>query len=283
MYVSIVVPTYNRKDSLKKTLTSLLNQDYPHNKYEIIVCDDGSIDETELVVKDVEKNSDINIKYYRQKNSGPAAARNLGLKKANGEIIGFIDDDCVAVKKWLSSAIENFNNPNVGGTQGPTIQDGSIPFRKKLFHYARTSTVLEKNFFYATCNIFYRKDILNTLNGFDENFPRPCWGEDTDLGNRVSLEGYEITFDERIKVYHDIQYIPFLKYLKSLKKYSSRALLVKRYPFMRKRLTLRFIGIRSHIYPIFIFVSILCALGILIGMSEWYFTIFTILSIIFYL
>ncbi|WMW23240.1 glycosyltransferase family A protein [Methanolobus mangrovi] len=284
MDVSIIVPTFNRKDSLKKTLQSLINQKYPHDKYEIIVCDDGSTDDSADMIHDISTRSDVEIKYITQKNSGPAVARNLGIPLSKGKVIGFIDDDCVAVPCWLYAAVKQFENKNIGGVQGPTLQASKIPLRKKLFHYARTSNVTEQNYFYASCNIFYRKDILDKLGGFDSSFPVPCWGEDTDLGNRVLLDGNIIVFDNQVKVYHDIQYIPFLSYLKSLKKYTSRALLFKKYPFMRKRSILGFIGIRSHVYPFFILFTLLAySLSKLIGLNDFYFYATGFFTLVLYL
>lgn len=284
MDVSIIVPTFNRKSSLERTLNSLISQDYPHDKYEIIVCDDGSTDDTSVFMKNFIANSDIKIKYLIQKNSGPAVARNLGIHNSRGKIVAFIDDDCAAVNGWLSSAVNNFMDNKVGGVQGPTLQISKVPLVKKLFSYARTANVTTQDYSYASCNIFYRKDLLDLLNGFDNNFPVPCWGEDTDLGNRVILNGYKIAFDEEVVVYHDIQYIPFVAYLRSLRKYRSRALLVKRYPFMKKRYTLGFIGMKNHIYPIFLTLTILSYIvSIITNIGSIYTYALAALTVIFYL
>ena len=284
MYVSVVIPTFNRKNSLNKTLQSLINQNYPQNKYEIIVCDDGSTDDTPALMKSTQNGASVEIKYFVQANSGPASARNLGIREAKGEIIGFIDDDCIAVPDWINSTLKHFGQPKIGGVQGPTLQISKIPLRKKVFNYARTANVTKQDYSYASCNIFYRKDILDAIKGFDSNFPVPCWGEDTDLGNRIALRGYDIVFDDDVKVFHDIQYIPFYSYLRSLKKYSSRALLIKRYPFMRKRFPLKIIGVKSHVYPIFIILSILAYIISKLGaFSDFYLSGAIALTFVFYL
>jgi glycosyltransferase involved in cell wall biosynthesis len=283
MHVSIVVPTYNRKKSLKDTLDSLIRQDYPKEDYEIIVCDDGSTDDTSEFVKTYQLGTSYKVRYYRQKNSGPAAARNLGIKKAQGDIIGFIDDDCIAVDKWITCAINEFNKINVAGVQGPTIPLGKMEIAKKIFNYARTSDVTEQNDSYATCNIFYRKKLLFEVGLFDENFPRPCWGEDTDLGNKIILKGYNIVFNENVTVYHEIQYIPFHRYLVSLKKYQGRAYLVKKYPFMRNKYPLKLIGVKSHLYPIFVInLCVMSMAHILFGVRIQYIYILLVPCIILY-
>ncbi|MDG6219721.1 MAG: glycosyltransferase family A protein, partial [Candidatus Thermoplasmatota archaeon] len=77
--VSIVVPTFNRPKSLKNTLESLCNQTYPKDKYEIIICDDSTKDETFNLVNQFIKKKENNIRYLKANSStkGPANARNM--------------------------------------------------------------------------------------------------------------------------------------------------------------------------------------------------------------
>lgn len=284
MEVSIVIPTYNRKESLKSTLRSLLNQTFPINEYEIIICDDGSIDGTSELIKDFINNSPCQLKYLYQSNRGPAASRNLGVKNAKGKIIGFIDDDCVAVSTWIEAAVESFKDENVGGVQGPTLPAGSISLKDKIFNYVRTSNVSEQNYSYASCNIFYQKHLIMEVGIFDETFPVPCWGEDTDLGNRIIKMNYNIVFNQKVTVYHEIQLVPFFTYLKGLKKYESRALIVKNSSFMRKRYPLRFIGVKAHLYPLFILITTIMYLAVEISIFDFYYLyILTAITILSYL
>ena len=91
--ISVIIPTHNRSSSLKKTLISLINQTYPKDRYEIIIVDDGGSDNTEKMIKELNKQTNSNINYFWQKNRGPAAARNLGIKNARADIIAFTDDE----------------------------------------------------------------------------------------------------------------------------------------------------------------------------------------------
>src|SRR5450830_1529256 len=84
---SIVIPTYNRMKFLQQALDSVWAQ--THDDYEIIVVDDGSTDGT----KDYLASLDGRVKTVRQSNSGPAAARNLGVRQAKGEYVAFLDSD----------------------------------------------------------------------------------------------------------------------------------------------------------------------------------------------
>ena len=97
MPISVIIPTYNRAEQALKAIESAINQSY--TDFEVLVCDDGSTDNTEERVKSVQ---DSRIIYLKQKNKGPGAARNLGLRNAKGEIIAFLDSDDL----WLPNHLE---------------------------------------------------------------------------------------------------------------------------------------------------------------------------------
>lgn len=98
---SIVVPCFNRAYIIEKTIGSLLNQEF--EKFEIIVVDDGSTDDTEEVVRRIHSNR---LRYYRKSNAERAAARNYGAKLANGKYINFFDSDDLALPNHLTEATE---------------------------------------------------------------------------------------------------------------------------------------------------------------------------------
>ena len=124
-FVSIIVCTYNGAQKISKSLVSLFNQNYPKNKYEVIVVDDGSTDDTLAVVS---KFPIVLVKH--EKNKGLAAARNTGLKKSHGELVICFDDDCTADKHWLSELVKAYKDNSVMGAGGlitlpdkPTLTD----------------------------------------------------------------------------------------------------------------------------------------------------------------
>lgn len=91
--VSVIIPSYNSSSVILETINSALNQTYKN--FEIIVVDDGSLDDTEKIVKNIK---DDRIQYHRQNHKGcPAAARNTGIRRAKGEYIAFLDSDDI----WL--------------------------------------------------------------------------------------------------------------------------------------------------------------------------------------
>lgn len=99
--ISAIIPTYNRKNVISRAIDSALNQTYP--MHEIIVVDDGSTDGTEDFLK---KKYGKKIRYFKQKNQGPSAARNLGIKKSTGDWIAFLDSD----DEWLPKKTEKQTN-----------------------------------------------------------------------------------------------------------------------------------------------------------------------------
>lgn len=97
--VSVIIPTYNRASLVVEAIRSAQAQSYPSKQ--IIVVDDGSIDDTAQVVAQFE-----GIEYYRQENKGQAAARNLGLRYARGEYIASLDSDDVWSEEFLTDSID---------------------------------------------------------------------------------------------------------------------------------------------------------------------------------
>ena len=99
--VSVVVPTYNRPAQLQSCLGSLAASEYPRNRFEVIVVDDGGQTDLEAVVGRFR--SSMNVSLMRIEHAGPAAARNAGARRARGEYLVFTDDDCVPSPEWLGA------------------------------------------------------------------------------------------------------------------------------------------------------------------------------------
>jgi glycosyltransferase involved in cell wall biosynthesis len=194
--VSVVIPTYNSQDSLRDCLGSLTEQTYPANKYEVIVIDDGSTDQSESVFKEVLQNAgpdpQRNFSYFRQRNSGPAVARNLGIQKAKGEVVAFTDSDCVAGTRWIEELAKSMQDPQTLGVSGRTVSPELLIFPWKIAPAGFGST---------TCNMAYRKKALDRIGGFDAKFEAPYY-EDTDLVLRLSKDGGKIVQSESAVVTH---------------------------------------------------------------------------------
>lgn len=199
MKFTVVVPTYNRALLLERCLASLAAQNYAD--YEVIVVDDGSTDDTGAVVEDFPR-----VKYLRQDNRGPAAARNLGWTHADGEVIAFIDDDCVAPPDWLFRLAEAYERyPQVSGVGGfleapPEVLESSLlaqyeQYMTRNVYQARDEECLGGFECPAggTCNMSYRRKVLVGVGGFDESFPVAA-GEDAELKLRICQGGHRLLY-----------------------------------------------------------------------------------------
>lgn len=130
-FMSIVVICYNGAATIGRALQSILTQDYPKDKFEIVVVDDGSTDDTAAVV------SQYPVRYVYQQNGGISRARNAGLEVVTGDVYVAFDDDCVAEKGWLVGLARGYAAGNPAGVGG-FIGSSHAP-RGLLQHYMDAS------------------------------------------------------------------------------------------------------------------------------------------------
>jgi len=204
--VSVVITTYNRRELLRKCLAALRVQTFPHDRFEIIVVDDGSTDGTEELMRDVVKRSGGWLRYFHQENSGLAAARNLGISKTRGTIVAFLDDDCIPTRNWVYEISRMYEDPRVAGTGG-TIR--AVPPKTLVSTYLAHIRLNEtpgmsgeKVIFLIGGNASYRRDVLALMKGFDELFVFNA-GEDVDLGLRLTKQGFMLRYNPDAIVYHN--------------------------------------------------------------------------------
>jgi len=199
--ISVIVPTYNAANTIRDTIEALLNQNYPKNKYEVIFVDDGSNDDTVKIIKSYKK-----VKLIKQKHKGPAAARNLGAKKARGGILLFTDSDCGPSRNWILDMIKPLKNSKIVGVSGTyrTLNKDSLIARFVGYEISRNHEIMKKQKyidFIGSYSAAYRKDIFLKFGGFDESFPIAS-GEDPELSFRISKAGYKMVFQSKAYVYH---------------------------------------------------------------------------------
>src|SRR3989338_11315705 len=127
--LSIVICTYNRVPSLAKTLLSLTKQSY--KRFEVIIIDGGSADGTKRVVDEFKNR--LLIRFYIFGEKQLAKVRDLGWRKARGELVSWIDDDVVVSPDWAQSIIEIFKDSKIGGGSGPTIISQKILKQRAIF------------------------------------------------------------------------------------------------------------------------------------------------------
>ncbi len=201
--VSIVVPVYNRAGEIGDCLEALLAQNYPAHRLEIIVVDDGSADGTVEVV------SRYPVKLICQsQNRGQSAARNAGARAAQGEIVAFIDSDCIADPNWLRELLPYFQDARVALVGGYV---DSFFRESRLDRYEEVQSPLNmgkevafgtsaaSDFYVPTCNVLIRKDVYLQVRGLDEGLRL---GEDVDLCWRLKETGRRLLYVPKGKVRH---------------------------------------------------------------------------------
>lgn len=198
MDVSIIIPVYQRMEWIGKCIDKLVEQNQG-GAFEIIVVDDGSPNGSEVqkIVELFSSKEGNRVRYLRQEQRGPAAARNHGVRFSTGKILCFLDDDSITDITWLHEITEPFQrSDSVAIVSGQTL---SLDRCNGLPLLLEKAVYSGKN--WATCNIAYRRDIFEAAGGFDESFPEASW-EDNDLGLRVRWAGYSHIYNKNAIVYH---------------------------------------------------------------------------------
>lgn len=199
--VSVIIPSYNRGDELAKCLESVLALEYPQDKLEVIIVDDAS----PVPVQTARGPARI---IRMQANVGPGAARNAAAQAAKGDILAFLDDDCLAARFWLKELVPGFQDPAVaavGGLVKPASLTGSVERYEKsqspltMGDQQRLVQADGAYTYLATCNLLVRKASFLAVGGFDR-----CLrvGEDVDLCWRLLGGGALIYYLPRGTVYH---------------------------------------------------------------------------------
>ncbi|NPA90603.1 MAG: exopolysaccharide biosynthesis polyprenyl glycosylphosphotransferase [Chloroflexi bacterium] len=196
---SVIIPAYNAEDTLEETLKALNRQTVPRDRYEIIVVDDGSTDNTARIA------AQYADKVLEQPNQGPAAARNAGVAVASGDIVLFTDADCAPIPEWIERMTAPFEDPDVVGTKGAYLTRQKAPMARFVQQEYEDRYDRMKRFKYIdfidTYSAAYRRDVFLSNGGFDTVFPVASV-EDQEFSFRLAQKGYKMLFVPEARVYH---------------------------------------------------------------------------------
>ncbi len=207
--VTIVIPAYNSEKTLGFAISACLKQDYPASLIEIIVVDDGSTDTT----KDIAMS--FGVKYIHQVNSGPATARNNGYKNASGEIVAYLDSDCVPQKYWVSKMIRQYTSESVvcvGSRYGIANRNSLVACCIYFEFLVRYKRMPRHPKFLGSHGYSFRRSFLEEMGGYSEEY-KMASHEDNELAYRIVAKGYYTVFDKSNIVKHFFP-VSFLKYLR---------------------------------------------------------------------
>jgi len=204
------------------------------------VVDNSSTDGTEELIRSLKAHAPCFFEYLRKPDEGPGVARNLAIAKARGSVIAFTDDDCVADSVWLEKGVAKLVD-GIGLVQGKTLPNP----HQSVKTFSRTQDIVKENGLYQTCNMFYRRDLLDLVGGFSADFigldrfgiPR-MGGDDTDLAWRVKKLGWKSIFADDAVVYHHVFPLRPWKIILSYLMYQAYLYilpyLIKKHPELRK-------------------------------------------------
>ncbi|MFZ6004384.1 MAG: glycosyltransferase [Actinomycetota bacterium] len=222
--VSVVVATHGRARMLADLLDALEGQS--RRDKEIIVVDDESPDDTPAVL------AARGIRSVRVARGGPGLARQQGWQLARAPVIAFTDDDCVPTAGWLDALVAPIERGDADLVQGRTLPRPDQADRQGP--WSRTQRVESENGFYQTCNMAYRREVLETLGGFRPSFAGPnTSGEDTELAWRAREAGYRTAFASEALVHHEVWPSSYWAYLRDRRRWGMVIQIVKYHPEIR--------------------------------------------------
>ncbi len=218
--VSAIVCTYNGASRLKCVANSLLEQEYDSSRFEVLIIDNHSSDNTrEICEKIIRSSPGKRIEYYLEKNRGLSHARNRGIKESKGQILAFIDDDAVADSHWLlniDNALSDKSIHAVGGKVLPIFDKPRPPWLSSGIDSMLTildlgdQTGVFEYPFNGPCgtNMAFRKSVLDKVGYFDPDLGRHgnklLCGEETDLLMRMQTTGMNFVYTPHCIVHHHV-------------------------------------------------------------------------------
>lgn len=197
--ISVIICTFNRLDYLKKALNSLLKQSYDNSKFEVIIVDNNSSDNTQSYVKNLIRRLHRMpaVKYIFEKKSGAGTARNTGVLRSEGRLVAFLDDDSIADTDWLKNGNDLFRQNlfrlyAVGGIIKPVFETAKPEWFKENYEgYSKgdKDRYLHRWESFSCSNMIFQKEIIIRFGGFDTKI---------DIKNKFLSVGEETAIFERI-------------------------------------------------------------------------------------
>jgi cellulose synthase/poly-beta-1,6-N-acetylglucosamine synthase-like glycosyltransferase len=198
-FVSVIIPVLNEERVIRECLTSLVELDYPPERREILVVDNGSTDRTAEIVKS------FPVRYIREERRGSPFARNAGIRASQGEIVAFTDADCIVSRGWLRELVRAFDEEGVGGVAGEIV--AYPPKTPAEWYAARVRHLSPQKYlsrphlpFAVFANLAFRREVFDRIGLLDEAVLQ---GESTDFCTRFLREtGLKLKRVSKAVVFH---------------------------------------------------------------------------------
>jgi glycosyltransferase involved in cell wall biosynthesis len=197
---SVIIPAYQAEGTIDRCLQALEHQTVPRGCYEIVVVDDGSKDDIRTRVQAYD-----GVHLFVQAHTGPAAARNLGVQHAQGEIVLFTDADCEPTEEWIEGMVAPLCDDRIVGVKGAYLTDQKeivarfvqLEYEERYHRLTREACID----FVDTYAAGYRRKVLVDAGGFDPIFTEASV-EDQELSFRLARLGHRMAFVPQARVYH---------------------------------------------------------------------------------
>jgi len=206
--ISFIIPVFNSDKTIKNTISSVYSQ--LDNTDELIIINDGSTDNTKIVLSEFKKS---NINVVHQKNHGVSFSRNVGAKIASCDIIAFLDSDDILNHKIVGKVKESFNKNKdinwafgyyniLSSNQFFTVRNKNLPsgIHKSVFELYDGFNNKKTNELITTCSVYFRRTSFLKSGGFDESM---ISGEDTFLWLKFGLLNPEIFYLDTLTFYYN--------------------------------------------------------------------------------
>ena len=198
-FVSVIIPALNGERTIRECLVSLLKMDYPVERREILVVDNGSTDSTAEIV------NSFPVRYLQEERRGSFSARNKGIEASKGEVLAFTDADCVVTADWLRELVQGFDSEEVGVVVGETISyppktlaERYMAMRKPLWQKRVIRYPVSP--WFGTSNVAFRRKVFNQIGLFDPQFLRVG---DIDYSWRIFQSGnLKLIYRPKAVVFH---------------------------------------------------------------------------------
>jgi glycosyltransferase involved in cell wall biosynthesis len=217
---SVVICTYNRSDLLAEAIRSIEAQIFPKEKFEIIVVDNNSTDQTKETIKKLVQTSSVIIKYIFEPEQGLSNARNAGIKSSEGAIVAFVDDDVEVSENWLAEIVGEFLNPKTACVGGPVRPVWLAPKPDWLtgqwacwltlcdYGWAENTRILTGPCYPVGANMAFRRDVFAKVGYFNSELGRigNCLlsNEESRLCSLIEAAGLSIRLAPKAVAYHKI-------------------------------------------------------------------------------
>jgi glycosyltransferase involved in cell wall biosynthesis len=233
--VAVVIPTYRRETRLRFALEALAAQTVDPDRFEVVVVRAPGAEGPFASAPD-----GISVRFLTAPRRGPGPQRNHGWRSTAAPLVAFTDDDCRPAPDWLAELLAAADAGAV--VQGRTIPDPDE--RHLLSGLARTIEIEGPSDWYESCNIAYPRELLERLDGFDEELAFHC--EDTDLGLRAEKLGARLVFVDEAIVRHAVHVRSLGAAVADAARLDAEPAILARYPEHRDELYLQVFVSEEH-------------------------------------